>query len=414
MKKQKVLGLPYSGNLGISHLVRVLAICEGLKNTGECDMAISGENHHKELIKSQGFEFIYTPGVKPELITKSMSRFVPRLYTKKMAEYFSKIEEDLLKTQKPDIVVRDNFRDLAGIHAKKQGIFDVFLGQVNVCPYFEFDFVPPNVPKVIANFFERFNKSILNKVGSLEKNIRKSVSKNLFVECRKLGLKVNERSYEGVAPDLTLLCDSESVFELLEKPESYKYIGPLLISHNGGAPDWISDFENDNRRKILISEGSTGKYGKSDFFIKTFKDSGLVVAFHTKNSPKEMPENFYGGNYFNFNSVLPLVDAVVIQGGLGSTYFSLKAGKPILGMANHLEQAANCVTVERLNAGLSLSNGQRNSQTLREQVYRLLIDPVFKEVTTKISEKINNEPDPVETAVKYIKEGFENFRYGKN
>ncbi len=414
MEKQKVLGLPYSGNLGTSHLVRVLAICEGLKNTGEHDITIAGENHHEGLIRNQGFEFIYTPGVKPELISKSMSTFIPRLYTPKMVEYFSKIEEELLKTQKPDIIIRDNFRDLAGIHAKKQGIFDVFLGQVNVCPFFEFDFIPPNVPSIIANFFERLPESILNRIGSLEKNIRRSTSKNLYTECRNLGLGVNERSYEGVAPDLTLLCDSESVFKLKEKPESYKYMGPLLIPNNGAAPDWILDFKNDNQKKVLISEGSTGKYSKSDFFIKTFKDSGLAVALHTKNIPKEMPENFYGGNYFNFNSVLPLVDAVVIQGGLGSTYFSLKAGKPILGMANHLEQAATCITLERLSAGLSLSKSQRNPQTLREQVYRLLIDPKFKKVTKRISEQINAEPDPIETAVKYIKKGFESFRHGKN
>jgi len=95
MEKLKVLGLPYGGEFGTSHLVRVLAVCEGLRDAGNYDVVVSGENCCRELVGDKGFEFVATPGISPEKISKFMGSCPPKLYTKKMVEYFSGVEKKL-------------------------------------------------------------------------------------------------------------------------------------------------------------------------------------------------------------------------------------------------------------------------------------------------------------------------------
>jgi len=413
MKKTKVLGLVFGGDVGSSHTVRVLEIAKALRETGNYDILFSGAGPYMKKVEDAGFKYINTKGLDAKEVLKIMGKFIPRFYSRKNIKELFSIEDTLLREQKPDIIIRDNFRELAGVAAKQvgiteNGIYDIHVGQANVCPYYHFDFRPPNIPKIV----QQIRESLPIKRGVLENFIRKSVGKELYKKSKELNLRVEKSPYEGTEADLVLLCDSEAIFPLAEKPDKYKYLGPLLVLNQSPQPKWIDLFINDKRKKVVVTSGSSGKHEKTNLFVKAFQDGEFAVAFYTHDISKKIPEEFYGCCPFEVNSVLPYADVFIMHGGLGSTYISLKNGVPMLGIYTHWEQSVNCFTVENLGAGLSIDPKKRKVSNIKDKTHQLIYNPKYKENAMNLREKLETE-NPLEKAVKYISGGYEEFRDGR-
>jgi len=397
--KKKVLALV---NAHFStHTARLLEICKKLRESDNYNISISGRGEFMKFAYEDGFRCIDTETLTKEEMEKIAHSPIPMLFTKKSIEKYYSIEKKILEEEKPDIILREISRECAGIVAKKQGIFDISLLQANFSPFYKvLSFRSVNFPKQID-----WLPYLSFIAPAAESTIRRCIYGPLHEKVKNLDLKVIEHTLEGIQPDLTLYPDSEILFPCLipKKYESYyKYIGPPFRKKQSEPPKWIEEFKKDKRKKILISNGTTGVHEKNDFFIKSLKDKNYAVAFYTNNKTS-LPTNFYGGKKFDIEEVLENSDVFIMHGGIGSTYLGLIKGVPMIGLFNHFEQQINIHQLELLKAGIGIHPKELTTKKLIENIEILLNDKSYKENSKKTGEEIK-KMNPPELALKFIEE----------
>ena len=233
MGKLKVLGLVH-GEFS-SHTVRVLEIAKTLREKGY-DISFSGQGNQMSNVEKQGFRVVETRTVPGSEVLKGIEgKLFPVIFHRENIEYFFKEEDELLRREKPDMIIRDSFRELAGIASKQYGIYDVSIQQANLSQHYHADFRPRNVPwplsllpedKVIKVPFTDI--PVLIRLGELF--FRRKMSRWLHDKVKSLGLELDKRCYEGVKADLILIPDSPLLFPFENTTDNYKFIGPVKSS----------------------------------------------------------------------------------------------------------------------------------------------------------------------------------------
>ena len=405
MEKIRILALIHGGMT--SHTVRVTAIAKALRSAGLFDITFSGDGPHMKIVEDAGFEWIKTELVsREELFSRIDQNLATIYYTAENYEKYFEIERDLLEKFRPDIILREHFREMAGVAAKraKMRIFDVFVQKATLSPYYHFDFRPEKLPQWIGLFPERL---LLFAAKSIENHYRKKNSRYIRKKLNQLGLK-KFVTIDGVRPDLTLFPDAEELFELPDADRHFcKHIGPVIVTGQDPAPDWLEEFKRDKRKKILISKGTTGEYDQTSLFENTFNNGKYAVAFYSVGGGKI--NDFYGCNKFDIDAVLPFCDLIISHSGTGSNYLAIKHKVPMIVFYDHFEQQINAVELERKGVALRLGKDQLDRENILAAVEELLIDSKYKQNISALSEKISRY-DSLNSAVKYITEGFENFK----
>ena len=114
---KKVLGL-VQGEYS-SHTAKIVEICKALRNLGNYEIEFSGNGQFMSLAESAGFPIIQTKTLTKERINRALEKsLTPHFYSDELVEELYKVEHTLLQKQKPDIIIRDHFREIAGISAR--------------------------------------------------------------------------------------------------------------------------------------------------------------------------------------------------------------------------------------------------------------------------------------------------------
>jgi UDP:flavonoid glycosyltransferase YjiC (YdhE family) len=404
MGKIKILALIHGGMT--SHTVRVTAIAKALRATELYNITFSGDGPHMKIVEDAGFEWIKTELVsREELFSRIDQNLATIYYTAENYQKYFEIEKTLLDKFRPDIILREHFREMAGVAAKRAEtrIFDCFVQKATLSPYYHFDFRPEKLPQWIGLFPERF---LLFAARLIENHYRKKNSFYIRKKLKELGL-YEFISIDGVRPDLTLFPDAEELFELPDADRCFcKHIGPIIVTGQDPVPDWLDEFKRDKRKKILISKGTTGEYDQTDFFKNTFNDGKYAIAFYSIQDRKI--NDFYGCNKFDIDYALPFCDLLISHSGTGSNYLAIKHKVPMLVSYDHFEQQINAVELERKGVALQLRKNQFGRENILTAVEELLNNSKYKQNISALSEKISRY-DSLRLAVKYISEGFENF-----
>ncbi len=409
--KYKLLGLVHA-SYSKSHTVRVLELAKRLRNKNKFDIIISGSGPYMELAQIAGFKTLETKTLDEITIFKSLHTVLHRLYDENSIGELFNAEIELLREIKPDMIIRDYFREPAAIAAKYLNaldadnyIYDIKIQKPVDTPFFHYDFPPVDMPRI----FRKIPYPIL-KIGSpiVEKIIRQKRAKPLHKKVKSLGLAVEKNTYEGVKADLTLLAESGFLYPSLNMDENYKFVGPLLVKEKHEIPPWLNQFKN-NEKRVVITTGSTGLQERSQLFIDAFGgDNSYAVAFYCDSSqlPSQMPLNFFGNGRFDLNYVLADAEVFITHGGTGSIYTGLMNSVPIVSLYGHIEQHVNSFQLERYGAGIGIDHRDASPQVLRTAVDKIISDKSFKAKANKIGSTI----DPLRSldlAEKYILSGFE-------
>lgn len=402
----KVLGLVHAEMS--SHTIRIVEIALALTETGRYDVIISGKGPFMELARQRGLKCVETPTVtKKQLYDKLEGQVVSTVFDPENTDRIFEIEKKLLREHKPDIIIRDLFREMAGIAAKQPDTrcLDIFVQKVALCPHYHFTFRPDDLPGWVdlipKGFLKPFEKP-------LEKFFRKKNAVHIRRKVRSLGLKKYE-SIEGVKPDFVLFPESKEVFDLPEiDGEKYKFIGPILTAKTGCEPEWLEEYKQRENR-ILISMGTTGEHEQNRFIAEVFKDTGWAVALDTNDGCNI--KGFFGCSKFDPQHVLPCTDVFVTHGGSGSGYMGLKYKVPMLALHDHFEQQVNAFEFAQKGLAIYIPKRQRTVQNVRTAVQTLLTDSSYKENIKRVSEKTFST-DPLALAVKYIDEAHGRFKAG--
>ncbi|MBU3913608.1 MAG: hypothetical protein KKB21_01670 [Nanoarchaeota archaeon] len=410
----RVLGLVH-GEFS-SHTVRILEIAKALRELGGYDVSFSGSGKNMRAVEREGFRVIETKTVPGrEILDGIENELFPTIFHSGNIDELFLEEDALLRREKPDVILRDSFRELAGIAAKQYGIYDVFVQQANLSHYYHADFKPRNTPRmlrilpgerVITIPFTGF--APLVRIGELV--FRRRISRHLHNKVRQLGLSLEKRCYEGVEADLILFPDSPLLFPFRNMKDRYKFIGPVLVKDSTEIPDWLGRFTSDTRKRVLTTSGSTGMQDRTESFIRAFRGGEFAVAVH--NNSRDLPLGFYGGN-FNVGAVLQHSDVFVTHGGIGSTYLGLVLGVPLISVYTHFEQQTNARQIEKLGAGVSLSCDDLSAKALKERV-EIVLDRRYGERIREVSQILGEEArKSISLAVKYLSGGYECFTGGK-
>jgi UDP:flavonoid glycosyltransferase YjiC (YdhE family) len=405
MAKIKVLALVH-GQMS-SHTVRALAIAKALRQTDRYEIIFSGDGPYMKLAEQAGFEWTKTQLVnRSELYQRIEDGLATIYYTAKNYEKYFEIEKAVIEKHRPDIIIRDHFREFAGVAAKIKQIrtYDVFIQKATLSPYYHFDFRPEKLPSWISLFPER---PLLFAARQIENHFRRKNSRFIRKKLKQLGL-YEFITIDGVRPDLTLFPDAEEIFKLPDADRRFcKHIGPVLAAGQEPVPVWLNEYEKDGRKKILITQGTTGQYDRTKLFENIFSDGKYAVAFYSVESKKI--NGFYGCNRFDVDSVLAVSDLLISHAGTGTNYSAIKHKVPMLVFYDHFEQQINAVELERKGVAVKLDKNRFTKETVLYGVEELLDNNKYRQNISKLSESISRY-DSLKSAVEYISQGFETFK----
>jgi UDP:flavonoid glycosyltransferase YjiC (YdhE family) len=380
--KLKILALVHGGMT--SHTVRIVAIAKALRQTNRYEVIFSGDGPYMKFVE-QNLATVY--------------------YTAKNYEKYFEIEKTVIEKFRPDIILREHFREMAGVASKISSIraFDVFVQKATLSPYYHFDFRPEKLPEWMGLLPQHL---LLFAARSIENYFRRKNSRYIRRKLKQLGL-YEFISIDGVRPDLTLFPDAEELFELPDADRRFcKHIGPVLVTGQDPIPQWLEEYKKDRRKKILIARGTTGEYDQTNLFENIFYDGKYAVAFYSIQNRKI--NDFYGCNKFDIDYVLPFCDLLISHSGTGSNYLAIKHKVPMLVFYDHFEQQINAVELERKGVALHLRKNQLNRQNILAAVEELLSNSKYKQNISALSESISRY-DALKLAVEYISEGFNDY-----
>lgn len=391
----RVLGLVYGHTE--THTFRVLAVLDELKKLGDFEIKVSGTGRCMDYVKSRGYECIETKGItEQQLYDNEFKGGIFGFYTKDVVDDMYEAEKTWLDF-KPDIIIRDSLREVAGIVAKENDIFDVLIEQANISDFYHYDFVPLNLERMMG---KTADKATLRK---MEQVTRKSFYDNIIKKIREVGVPVNENVSSGLEPDLVLFPDSELLFPVEESMgDKYHFVGPLVKSARDVPPEWLDEYSNSSKKRILISSGTTKQSNYAHLCKEALDPEKYSIAICNPNS-EEFPD-FYSGR-FKLSSVLPYTDLFIHHGGISSTYLGLQNGVPMMIVYSTIELQINGMQVQKMGLGVACSQNEITAEQIRDTVEQIFSNQKMmrKAKTIANMEKDNNAE---ERAAKIILEGF--------
>ena len=182
---------------------------------------------------------------------------------------------------------------------------------------------------------------------------------------KTIGAKINTvRARKNMAPlkssfelydaDQVLLSDPERLFPGLDIPDHFSFCGPLFWSASKAIPKPLKAVD----RFTLISMGSTGKRKIDDGFLAQIRaltgSQKLVYAGHNAPQMRRLKEIDLAFKFLPLNRIMDRVDAVVTQGGSGSSYQALSFGAPVIAFPTYLNQQILGHVLEKANLGLCI------------------------------------------------------------
>ncbi len=400
----KLLALVHAGMS--SHTIRIVEICKKLRETGEYTILFSGQGPWMSLVEQAGFDYIETPQMtKKELYDRLEGKVVSVVFDESNYDEFFENEKRLIEATGPDIILRDLFREMAGVASKLDGCrtFDVYLQKVPLSPYYHFDFRPDQLPRL----FDVFPKGTLRPLARiLEKHFRLQNSKYIRKKVTELGL--NEHlAIDGVRPDLTLFPDSEHFFDLdPQETQNCEFLGPILGKGDMKKPQWLDKFISDPRKKIVITRGTTCQHEEPRLLAQTFSQTNYAVALHTHH-PIRLA-NVFGGEPFDLDLVLPHADIFITHGGTGSTYKGIKHKVPMIVLYDHFEQQINARQAVKKGIAISIPSQNRTPHTLNRAIREMVQSPEYQQNIEEMSEKVFAE-DAVTKAAELIGSRYQEF-----
>lgn len=189
--------------------------------------------------------------------------------------------------------------------------------------------------------------------------------------------------------DYTLYADAEALIPTPGRPATHRYLGPIAWSPAIPLPPWWDALPRD-RPLIYASLGSSGDPAVLARVLDAL--AGLpvtVVATRAgRGLPGAPPPNARLLDYAPGEALCQRADLVISNGGSMSVYQALAAGKPVLGIAAHMDQQLSMHHVEKAGVGLRLRTDGLDATRLRAAAQRLLHDEAVRQRAREMARAI--------------------------
>ncbi|MBL8472280.1 MAG: glycosyl transferase [Rhodocyclaceae bacterium] len=188
--------------------------------------------------------------------------------------------------------------------------------------------------------------------------------------------------------DLTLYADVPSLFALSGAPSNHRVIGPIAWSPPVPLPGWWSELP-DSQPLAYVTLGSSGKGELAGSVAKSLCEAGFSVVLATAGTanPPAM-SGLYVEKYLPGDQAAARSDLVVCNGGSPTTQQALTAGKPVIGIANNLDQFLNMRALERGGVGKVLRADRFDPRVLASTARNLVENSVARAKAGEVAAEI--------------------------
>lgn len=204
--------------------------------------------------------------------------------------------------------------------------------------------------------------------------------------------------------DYTLYADAEALIPTPGRPATHRYLGPIAWSPAVALPPWWDELPRD-RPLIYASLGSSGDPAVLAKVLEALADLPVtVVATRAgRDLPGTQPPNARLLDYAPGEALCQRAELVISNGGSMGVYQALTAGKPVLGIAAHMDQQLSMHHVEKAGVGLRLRTDRLDAAGVREAIQRLLHDEAVRQRARAMARAIAGY-DPVRTLSAILEE----------
>jgi UDP:flavonoid glycosyltransferase YjiC (YdhE family) len=118
----------------------------------------------------------------------------------------------------------------------------------------------------------------------------------------------------------------------------------------------------------------------------------LLLIGHERNRPHEdLPRGVAAFEYAPFSQVLPRAQAIVHQGGVGTTGQGLRSCRPVLVVPHAHDQFDNAARVERLGCGRLLARPRYNARNAAKELEALLGSQDYLTKAAEVGRQVRHE-----------------------
>ena len=180
--------------------------------------------------------------------------------------------------------------------------------------------------------------------------------------------------------DYTLYADAEELIPTPGRPATHRYLGPIAWSPAVALPAWWDELPI-HRPLVYASLGSSGDPAVLARVLEALATLpvSVVAAGAGRSLPGAPPANVRLLDYAPGEALCRRADLVISNGGSMGVYQALAAGKPVLGIAAHMDQQLSMHHVEKAGVGLRLRTDGLDRRRVRAAVERLLQDTAMRQ-----------------------------------
>lgn len=354
----------------LAHVVRPLALARQL-DTGRFRVLLACDPRYGAFLEGLPFPILPLRSQPSEHFLEAAAKGRP-LYDLRTLRAYVRDDLDLLASVRPDAVIGDHRLSLS-VSARVAGVPYLAITNAYWSPYAEHAYPLPDLP---------MNRWL--GIGPAQMLFRMTCPLAFAYHSIPLNRLHREHGLPSpgwdwrrpyAAADRTLYADAEELIPTFGRPPSHAYLGPVSWSPNMELPTWWNDLPAD-RPLIYATLGSSGPAGLLARVLEALADMPVMVVASTAGRDEgiRVPDNTRLLAFAPGDKLAARADMLICNGGSLSAYQALAAGKPLIGIAAHMDQHLSMRYVEKAGVGLKLRSDRLETQAIKQAVQRLLSD----------------------------------------
>lgn len=371
MHKRRIL--LFGEGVSQAHVGRALSLARML-DPARYELHFASAEASRYLAGAAGLKFHAVPTLPPAEFLRRLARGAPVCDAETLR---ASVEGDLrlISGVKPDLIVGD-FRISLGISAAVAGVRYASCINAYWSPY---TLLPMPVPDL---FLARLAGVALSTwiAGHVSGTVLRSHARGFNRVRKAYGLPPVADFREMLSQgDWTCYLDHPDLTPVGALSASHRFLGPVTWAPFAALPaGWV---EWRNRMPLVyLTLGSSGDTRVLDTLLAALGRLPVQVALATagRASHEATTEKLFARAFLPGDLMLCHAAVCISNGGAGTGYQALAAGKPVLAVPSNVDQCYHTQTVLRAGAGLALRPGGLSLRAVTQAVEALLAGGTYE------------------------------------
>lgn len=365
-KKPKILFI--SESVTLAHIARPLELSNSLSEH-DYEIHFACASIYQKFLADTKHTLHTINSISPEQFKQALAKGNP-LYDFATLKSYTKEDLALIESIKPDLIIGD-FRISLAVSARLANTPYATISNAYWSPYAAQSYPTPCLPLTkylgitIGGIIFKFAAPIAFKIHAL-------AMRRLH---NHFGLPKTELNLRQVytQADYTLYADISSLFPLNNPPENHFFIGSILWSPPVNKPGWWDSLSADHPI-IYVSMGSSGSIRALQKIFSTFANKEVTVIATIAGENISLPQvsNIFTADYLDGNLAAQRADLVICNGGSLTCQQAFAHGKPVLGIAENMDQFLNMEGICSANAGIVLRSDNLTDTKILDAYHTIL------------------------------------------